>query len=295
MVSIDNCTYGIIGLGLMGGSFAKALKKSVIKNGKIFACDINQKALEEALLQGDIDKGFLPLNLKEMLSQCDIIICSLYPKATEKFILENMQYFKTDALITDIAGVKQQLINHIVPKLRKDITFIPGHPMAGSEREGYYNASEKIFFNRNYILLPLENTSSEKLSQLKEIITKLGFKQIIETTANNHDHKIAFTSQLCHIIASCLVESAEDSHITAFGGGSFEDLTRIAMINAPLWTELFLSNKDALINHLESFEKSLQLVKELLLHDNKEDLQKLLEEVRLKRIEMAQTDSSQKR
>ncbi len=122
---------------------------------------------------------------------------------------------------------------------------------------------------------------------LKSLAADIGFTRIIETTAKIHDHKIAFTSQLCHVIASALVESAEDTEITAFGGGSFEDLTRIAMINAPLWTELFIENKEDLLHHIEVFEKSLNHFKKSIIEDDSTTLMRSLEKVRPRRIDMA--------
>jgi prephenate dehydrogenase len=165
--------------------------------------------------------------------------------------------------------------------------------MAGSEKEGFDHANESIFLGRNYIFIEdvayaeanpeLHKKATE---QLKELALAIGFSRTIETNAKVHDHKIAFTSQLCHVIASALVQSAEDTEITAFGGGSYEDLTRIAMINAPLWTELFLSNNTELVKHIEIFEKHLDNLKNLISEKNKESLEKNLHEVRKKRIAM---------
>ena len=168
--------------------------------------------------------------------------------------------------------------------------------MAGSEREGFTHASSEIFKGRNYLFMdPIigysEYSSSEcqiALSTIKEIAIAIGFTRLIDTTPEIHDHKIAFTSQLCHVIASSLVDSAEDTDITAFGGGSYEDLTRIAMINAPLWTELFLSNKDELIRHISKFQDSLRELKDCIECSKKEDVVSYLENVRQRRISMAQ-------
>lgn len=136
--------------------------------------------------------------------------------------------------------------------------------------------------------MPYPHTKEENIKILKSIIYKIGFTNIITTDYKTHDHKIAFTSQLCHIIASALVESAEDTEITQFGGGSFEDLTRIAMINAPLWTELFLANKTELLSHIESFEKSLNKIKLQIENSEEKKLQENLELVRSKRILMVE-------
>lgn len=294
---LDSLTYGFIGLGLMGGSLAKAIRNEIFVNsnseGKLYASDCRIQTLEEAKNEGIIDDFFPIEKTKEMLKKCDIVFICLYPKATVEFIKNNIDSFKEGSIITDISGVKTELVESFpegLQSLNPKITaqFIPGHPMAGSEKEGYIHSSSKIFNNRNYILMPYKNTKPENIETLKKIIYKIGFTNIISTDYKTHDHKIAFTSQLCHIIASALVESAEDTQITQFGGGSFEDLTRIAMINAPLWTELFFANKSELITHIESFEKALDKLKQELKNDETKKLQENLELVRSKRILMVE-------
>lgn len=295
--NLDSLTYGFLGLGLMGGSFAKAIRTEIFTNensqGKILASDCRIQTLEEAKKDGIIDEYFSVENTKEMLKQCDVVFICLYPKATLEFIKNNIQFFKENSIVTDISGVKTELIESLplgLQELNEKTTaqFIPGHPMAGSEKEGYLHSSNKIFNNRNYILMPYPHTKEENIKILKSIIYKIGFTNIITTDYKTHDHKIAFTSQLCHIIASALVESAEDTEITQFGGGSFEDLTRIAMINAPLWTELFLANKTELLSHIESFEKSLNKIKLQIENSEEKNLQENLELVRSKRILMVE-------
>ena len=155
--------------------------------------------------------------------------------------------------------------------------------MAGGEKEGYTSSNSSFFNGRNYILIPENFNKKENLEFFKNLIYKMGFSKITETTASDHDYKIGFTSQLCHVIASALVESAPDEKITAFGGGSFEDLTRIAMINAPLWTELFISNKEKLTTHIECFIDQMNNFKNLIQEENKTALENLLKDVREKR------------
>ena len=294
---LSSLTYGFFGLGLMGGSLAKAIRSEILNiensQGRILASDCRIQTLEEAKKEKIIDDFYSVEETQKMLSKCDIVFICLYPKATKEFIKNNINYFKENAIITDISGVKTELVESF-PQGLKGINpettaqFIPGHPMAGSEKEGFINSNSKIFAGRNYILMPYENTKQENLDILKSLIYKIGFTNIITTDYKTHDHKIAFTSQLCHIIASALVESAEDTQITQFGGGSFEDLTRIAMINAPLWTELFLANKNELLNHIESFEKSLDKLKKQIQDEENKNLQENLELVRSKRILMVE-------
>ena len=294
---LNQLTYGFVGLGLMGGSLAKAITKYVLaeenSTGKIYAMDKNPSSLEDAILEKTIERGFSENETKEMLSLCDVVFVCLYPKATGDFLAKYQDDFKSGAIVTDIAGVKGQLMENLNWK-RSDVAFVPGHPMAGNEREGFTHASAEIFQKRNYIFMePVVGGASSlefgknALETLKELATSIGFGRIIETNAEIHDHKIAFTSQLCHVIASALVDSAEDTNVTAFGGGSFEDLTRIAMINAPLWTELFIADKKELVNHISEFQASLETIKAAIENEDSEKLNGYLSNVRSRRIAMA--------
>ncbi len=292
--SPQSLTYGFVGLGLMGGSFARAIRERVLdrpgSTGRILACDVNAASLAQSAADGIIDQGFSPQEAPAMLAQCHLVFICLYPHATLQFMEKNRSHFKCNSIVTDISGVKAEIIRNLPKILRDDVDFISGHPMAGSEKEGYTHASAKIFRGRNYILMPLEQNRSEHLDFFKNLVTDLGFTRIIETDARVHDHKIAFTSQLCHVIAAALVDSAEDTQITAFGGGSFEDLTRIAMINAPLWTELFAANKAELLGHIDSFQRSLEEFRRCLETDDQKTLCQLLEGVRTKRIAMSRIE-----
>lgn len=289
MKNLSELNYGIIGLGIMGGSIAKAIRTNILSdksNGKIYAMDKNLESLYAATDSKIINKGFLPEDTKKMLSLCDFVFICLYPHATLDFLKNNSKNFKNDAIITDISGVKALLEKEYDSIKPQNADFIFGHPMAGGEKEGFGASKGEYFLNHNYILIPHSNNKPENLSLLRELITKMGFTKITETTSDDHDNKIGFTSQLCHVVASAMVESAENTEITSFGGGSFEDLTRIAMINAPLWTELFISNKEKLINHIENFKNQLSIMEELISKEDKENLTELLNDVRKKRIEM---------
>ena len=304
MLELKDMTFGFVGLGLMGGSIAKGIKDKVFKanyslgkngfendsKGQIYAMDINMTSLQNALNDKIIDKAFTPEQTNEMLQSCDFVFICLYPKATLNFLIEHKDSFKPGTVVTDISGVKTLIAENIFDGeksiIRSDVDFILGHPMAGNEKEGYSGSNQCIFEGRNYILMPHTTNKPETISLMKSLVTKLGIKRIIETDYVTHDHKIAFTSQLCHVIASALVDSAEDNKITAFGGGSYEDLTRIAMINAPLWTELFLSNKKELLSMITTFEDSLTNIKKAIEKEDQNSLQKILTGVRTKRAEM---------
>ena len=285
-MNFENITYGIIGLGLMGGTIAKSIRKNVLSENqcaKIIALDKNKESLENAFSEKIIDSYFFPEETKKMLEQCDVVFICLYPHATLDFLLKNKKNFKSGSIITDISGVKGIFEKKLPELLRNDVDFIIGHPMAGGEKEGYTSSNSSFFNGRNYILIPEHFNKKENLEFFKNLIYKMGFSKITETTARDHDYKIGFTSQLRHVIASALVESAPDEKITAFGGGSFEDLTRIAMINAPLWTELFISNKEKLTTHIECFIDQMNNFKNLIQEENKTALENLLKDVREKR------------
>ena len=290
MNNLQDVVYGIVGLGIMGGSVAKAIRANVLDiptaPGKIFACDALPSTLDAAVRDGVIDKGFASSEAGAMLSECDIVYVCLYPHATLEFIKAHRNDFKSASIVTDISGVKTFLADGLADFSRNDVDCIFGHPMAGGEKEGYVNSNGAYFKGRNYILMLQPSNKAENIALIKSLIAAMGFTRIVETDCKTHDRKIAFTSQLCHVIASALVKSAEDETITEFGGGSFEDLTRIAMINAPLWTELFLANKDELLSHIAAFEKQLTLIKKAVAECDAASLEAYLEDVRTRRMNM---------
>ena len=289
-MELKNATYGIVGLGIMGGSIAKSIRQNILSQagstGKIFACNRSTACLAQAVSEGVATAVYTSDNVDKMLAECDVVFICLYPHATLTFMKEHREHFKSGAIVTDISGVKGIFEKSLPDILRPDVDFIIGHPMAGGEKEGYVNSDAKFFVNHNYILCPSDFNKVENLNFMRSLVTEMGFTRITETTCDIHDWKIGFTSQLCHVIASALVESAEDPEITAFGGGSFEDLTRIAMINAPLWTELFISNKEKLVTHLENFEKQLERFKKYISEEDSESLKAMLTDTREQRLKM---------
>ncbi len=294
MKKLSDFVYGIVGLGLMGGSLGKAIRENILSvpgsTGKIYGSDINSASLDLASRQHICDRVFSAGDVDSMLGECDFVYICLYPHATVDFLKRRRDSFKPGSIVSDISGVKTLIFDSLNDFYRPDVDFIPGHPMAGSEKEGYANSSGGIFKNHNYIVMPLETNSRENVELFKTLVGGLGFTRVVETDAKIHDHKIAFTSQLCHVIASSLVDSAEDDSITAFGGGSFEDLTRIALINAPLWTELFLANRKELLSHIDKFTESLGRLRDEIENGEDEKIRLYLENVRTRRMAMARTD-----
>jgi prephenate dehydrogenase len=297
MKALNELTYGIVGLGIMGGSIAKAIRQNILSygsKGQILACNRSTACLSQATSEGIVDGIYTSDEVQEMLPNCDVLFICLYPHATLDFIRDNKDFFKSGSIITDISGVKGIFEKAMPEILRPDVDFIIGHPMAGGEKEGYAHSSAQFFVNHNYILCPQEYNKPENISIMQNLITLMGFTRITETTCDIHDYKIGFTSQLCHVIASALVESAQDEGITAFGGGSFEDLTRIALINANLWTELFISNKEKLIGHIDNFINEMQKMKTLINSEDSAGLQEYLNDVRQMRTKMGSIRSVQK-
>lgn len=286
---MNNLNFGIIGLGIMGGSIARSIRENILNekssSGKIYAFDINQTSLDLAKNENIIDQGFSKDDVKNMLQLCDVVFICLYPKKTIEFLKENKDNFKNGSVITDISGVKS-IYDNMEEVFPTNADFVLGHPMAGGEKEGFANSNGNYFINHNYIIIPQERNKPESIKLMENLVTAMKFSRITKTDCKTHDEKIGFTSQLCHVVASAMVESAEDPSITSFGGGSFEDLTRIAMINAPLWTELFLSNKVALLKHIKSFISKMQEFETLIQNEDEQQLEDLLKDVRKKRIEM---------
>jgi prephenate dehydrogenase len=285
MKNPEDCVIGIVGLGLMGGAIAMALRRVCAGGtGSLLACDIDDATVAAALDAKLVDEGFTRPDA--MLGRCDLVFLCLNPGTLLRFMEERMAAFRSGALITDIAGIKGSIVSTMESTLREDLDFIPGHPMAGSEKGGFENAGSCTFAGRNYILTPLKRNKAGHLEFLKALILRMGFSRVTETTAEEHDRKIAFTSQLCHIIAAALIDSEDDTAITRFGGGSFEDLTRIAMLNAPMWTELFLENRRELLPRIEQFEGSLDKLKGLISGGREDKLREILGAVRERRGKM---------
>jgi prephenate dehydrogenase len=273
----------------MGGAVAMAMRP--LKPRRILALDADPASLAAAQAEGVIDEGWVNtetvgVSTAAMLGRCDLVFLCLNPAALIRFLEARMGDFRSGALITDSAGVKGCVVTAAERILRPDLDFIPGHPMAGSEKGGYAEARRCSFLNKNYILTPLKRNRRENLEFLKALIRRMGFGRITETTAEVHDRNIAFTSHLCHVIAAALIDCEGDRDIARFGGGSFEDLTRIAMLNVPMCTELFLENNTALLRRIDQFAESLGSFRELIAGGRREALERRLEAVRERRSAM---------
>lgn len=273
-MDIEKLNITIVGLGLIGGSYAEAIKKLNPKN--LWAVDIDSKSLEFAENKGIIDKGFTEAEMP--LKDSDIVIMAVYPELTKRFIIENIENFKENSIITDSAGIKENLIEEINKCLRKDLDFIGGHPMAGKETSGIESASADIFKGANYIITPTERNKPENISLIEELAKKIGFSHIEKIAPRRHDEIIAFTSQLPHVIAITLMNCNYIDDVNSFTGGSFNDVTRIAKINPALWSELMIENKEHMVNKIDLFMDYMSNIKNAINNSDYEVLDDILKE-----------------
>lgn len=272
----------IVGLGLIGGSFAMALKELKPKN--LWAVDIDKEVLRIAEEKKIIDKGYF--EPETPLKKSDIVIMCIYPNLMIKFIKDNIYNFKPGAIITDTAGIKEKLIGEISTFLRDDIDFIGGHPMAGRESNGLGYATKEIFRDANYLITPTDKNKCENIKKIEELVGAIGFKNIVKIDPKEHDAIIAFTSHLPHILASSLINSDSRHDTKFFIAGSYKDATRVAKINSELWTELIMDNRDNTLEQIEIFENSIADFKKAIMDNNKDRLKTLFREGSKKREEL---------
>lgn len=260
----------IVGLGLLGGAYAKALKK---KGYYVMAMDINKDSIEYALENNIIDEG--AVSGHELIAKADVIISGLYPNTMVQWILDNQKYFKSNVIITDVSGVKSGIVEKVQENLREDAEFISSHPMAGKEVSGVRNSDETIFEVANFIVTPTEKNTLQGIAFAKKLGAELGFRNITELSLKEHDKMIGFVSQLTHVIAVSLMNTNDNTHLVEYTGDSFRDLTRIAKINEVLWSELFLLNKEILVEEIDAFAKELLNFREKLVNEDVEGMKKL--------------------
>lgn len=273
----------VVGLGVVGGSFLMALKEAGFD--EVFGIDTNLETLEKAKRQGLIKAG--SISGENFLKEADLTIISIYPKSVKNFVERNKNIFKEGSVITDAIGIKGMFIDDIVAILPEKVDFVFGHPMAGREKKGIDYASAEVFKGANYIITPIERNKKENIDLIETLALKLGFKRVRKITPKFHDEMIGFTSQLPHAIAVALINSDEEGRETgSFIGDSYRDLTRIANINEDLWSELFLGNKDNLLNAINNFELQLDLIKKSIYENDKETLSEYFKKSTKRREEL---------
>ncbi len=250
----------IVGLGLLGGSYARVLKRFGFH---ISAITKEQSSIDYALGEKIIDEGSTELDEK-IIGAADIVIFALYPHVFVEWIEQNQALLKSGAIITDVTGVKRSIVYKIQDMLRADVEFIAAHPMAGREVSGVENSTDRMFAGANYIVTPTQKNTPQAINTCLELGRLLGFSNVTTLSPEEHDDMIGFLSQLTHCIAITLMTCNDKENMEKFTGDSFRDLTRIARINDLLWSELFIANKDALLSQMDMFINKFNQLREML-------------------------------
>ena len=262
----------IVGLGLLGGSYARVLKRFGFP---ISAITLEQSSIDYALREGLIDEGSTEVDPR-LVGEADLVIFALYPHVFVDWIREHQHLFKSGALITDVTGVKRDIVYRIQDMLRPDVEFIPAHPMAGREVSGVENSTATLFIGANYIVTPTERNTPEAIATCIELGRLLGFSNVTTLTPEEHDEMIGFLSQLTHCIAVTLMTCNDKENMEKFTGDSFRDLTRIARINDLMWSELFVANKDVLLEQMDRFMDKFAELRAMLEAEDVEGMREMM-------------------
>lgn len=268
---------GIVGLGLIGGSLAKAISQNT--DHTVYGFDISDQVIKKAVLVDAIEQ---PLT-DELLPHCDIVIVALYPQATIDYVKAHADLFKKDSIVLDCGGVKGIVCAALEPLAeKKGFLFVGGHPMAGLEHSGFTYAKKSLFNNASMIFTPTKGPI-ESMEILKELFTSIGFTNIEISKAADHDRKIAFTSQLAHVVSNAYIKSPTAMEHAGFSAGSYKDLTRVAKLNEHMWTELFLENGDNLVNEIDGLVEQLLKYSKAIKENDADTLRELLKDGREKK------------
>lgn len=265
---------GIVGLGLIGGSFAWAYHN---EGHQVLAFNRTRSVLDFAMLSGAVD-GELT---EENAGDCDLILVTLYPQAAIDYIDRMGPYFGKKPLVMDCCGTKRVVCSACFPIAQRDgFTYIGAHPMAGTHNSGFKYAKGTMYKGAPMVIVPPRYDDIELLGRVKELLSPAGFGRISVTTAEKHDMMIAFTSQMAHVVSNAYIKSPTARIHKGFSAGSYKDLTRVAWLNAPMWAELFMENKDFLLNELDLFINSLTQYRDAMTNDDMPELIRLLDEGR---------------
>ncbi|MBR7123821.1 MAG: prephenate dehydrogenase [Candidatus Methanomethylophilaceae archaeon] len=262
----------IVGLGLLGGSYARALKRFGFH---ISAITLDQSSIDYAIGEGIIDEGSIDLD-ERMIGEADLVIFALYPHVFVDWIERNQGLLKSGALITDVTGVKSSIVYRIQDVLREDVEFIAAHPMAGREVSGVENSTADMFVGANYIVTPTSKNSPDAIQTCMELGRLLGFSNVATLTPEAHDEMIGFLSQLTHCIAITLMTCNDMEDLEKFTGDSFRDLTRIAKINDQMWSELFVANKGPLLDQMDNFIDKFNELRSMLESEDIEGMRRMM-------------------
>lgn len=261
----------IVGLGLIGASLAKTLKKNT--SHTVLGWNRTESVTARALNDGVIDKSGA---LDKLIPQADITIINFYPQAIIPFILDNRDLFKKHSIVTDSCGIKTKICREL-EKENFDFYYIGAHPMAGREVSGYDNSLDTLFDNASFICTPYDDTPRNKTDALVGLAQEMGFARTVVTTPEHHDEMIAFTSQIAHVLACSYVLSPLAPYHAGYSAGSYRDVSRVARINADMWTELFIDNKDALVREIDDLVSNLMKFKYSIVNEDASSLHDLME------------------
>lgn len=261
---------GILGLGLIGGSLARAYSRS---GHNVYVHDVDHNMLAFSQLSGCVNA---PLT-KNNIGQCQLILLAIYPNGCISWLEENAQYISKNTLVIDCSGIKEDVCSRCFPIAEKyGFTFVGGHPMAGSHNSGFKFSRSNLFQGAPMVLVPPRFDDIELLSRVKQMLEPCHFGSFSITTASDHDRMIAFTSQMPHILSNAFIKSPTALEHKGFSAGSYKDLTRVAWLNPQMWAELFSHNKENLLFELDYYINSLTQYREALTHDDVDTLTDLL-------------------
>ena len=272
---------GIIGLGLIGGSLGRAI--STKTSHKVYGLALHDSTMIKAELCGAIQERLTKDNAKEL----DMLIITLYPRAIEESLEEWAPLLKKGCIVIDCGGTKRSICEKMkhLHYLYPDLIFAGGHPMAGREFSGFSHSQASLFEKATMLIVPIK-TPLDALVKIKEFALELGFEGLVITTPQEHDEMISFTSQLAHIVSSSYIKNPLDTTHYGFSAGSFRDMTRVAKLNPQMWSELMLENRDYLVPQIENLQENLEAFKKALDNNDKETLEKLLDDGRIAKEEV---------
>ena len=271
----------IAGLGLMGGSMAKTIKARTLS--RVLGWNRTRATAEQALADGSIDA----IATEALYKEADLVIIGLYPQATVDWLLENMPKMKKGCVIVDMVGVKQFMVDHLEQAaLDAGVHYVGGHPMAGREFSGLDYSLPTLFDGASMIFVPTKSSTERVLEQLEAYFMSLGFGQTVRCTAQQHDHMIAFTSQLAHVASNAYIKSPTAKKHKGFSAGSYKDMTRVAWLAPHMWAELFMENKEFLLKEIDCYIEHLSEYKTAMENDDEETLIRLLDEGKKRKEEV---------
>lgn len=271
---------GILGLGLIGGSLARAYSKS---GHNVYASERDESIFSFAQLAGVVDDRLDPTTI----GKCELLLLSIYADASASWLENNAQYISKNALVLDCCGIKEDICKRCFPLAEKHgFTFVGGHPMAGSHYSGFKYSRSNLFQGAPMVIVPPRYDDPELLQRIKDCLAPCGFKSFSVTTAQKHDKIIGFTSQMPHIVSNAFIKSPTALVHSGFSAGSYKDLTRVAWLNPEMWSELFLSNRENLLEELDFLIESLNMYKEAIANNDEATLIQLLDEGRKRKEEV---------